>query len=386
MTNAQHYDAAFQKFFQRLAADGITPDNTLFVISAEENDQFAGANVGRATQPTPAGCDGVTARRATTPPGQIGELQANIKGLLSGTAVEQRRSSTSSRRAQSIYVHGQPAANDPAVRQLERDTAAMTDARRVQRRRQREDRAVPGRRARAARTAHADGRSAADADVHAVPEAGLLLRDRRDANVSINSSFAYDHGYYSPNIDITWVGIAGPGVADRRRRRPAARRRQPAERPGVDEDGPGGEPVGTWVEETDIRPTMLYLLGLTDDYQSDGHVITQALTSVPSALAATADLAKGYDQINSSVGQFATDTLIADSKALASGSASDDSAYQAEQQTLQQLADDRDAAAAKIKQTLADAAAGKMPNHGEIQSGLAHVKELLKRAHTLAGS
>ena len=33
------------------------------------------------------------------------------------------------------------------------------------------------------------------------------------ANVSINSSFAYDHGYYSPNIDVTWVGIAGQGVA-----------------------------------------------------------------------------------------------------------------------------------------------------------------------------
>ena len=32
----------------------------MFIIGAEENDQFAGANVGRATQPTPAGCDGVT--------------------------------------------------------------------------------------------------------------------------------------------------------------------------------------------------------------------------------------------------------------------------------------------------------------------------------------
>jgi predicted transcriptional regulator len=107
---------------------------------------------------------------------------------------------------------------------------------------------------------------------------------------------------------------------------------------------------------------------------------------VPSALAATADLAKGYDQINSSVGDFATDTLMADSNALASGSASDDSAYAAEQETLQQLAADRDDAAAKIKQTLADAAAGKMPNNGEIQSGLSHVKELLKRAQKLAGS
>src|SRR5262249_48908940 len=149
---------------------------------------------------------------------------------------------------------------------------------------------------------------------------------------------------------------------------------------------PEASTVGTWVEEADIRPTMLYLLGLKDDYLSDGHVVTQALTSVPTALAATADLAKGYDQINSSVGQFATDTLTADSKALASGSASDDSAYTAEQTTLQQLADDRDQAAAKIKQTLTDAAAGTMPNNGEIQSGQSHVKELLKRAHTLAGS
>ena len=76
---------------------------------------------------------------------------------------------------------------------------------------------------------------------------------------------------------------------------------------------------------------------------------------------------------------------IADSAALASGSASDDSAYAAEQETLQQLAADRDNAAAKIKQTLADAAAGKMPSNGEIQSGLSHVKELLKRAQKLAG-
>ncbi len=169
-------------------------------------------------------------------------------------------------------------------------------------------------------------------------------------------------------------GVDGPQPADGN---------QPSD-PEATKTVPEASGIGTWVEETDIRPTMLQLLGLTDDYQSDGHVITQALTSVPAALAATADLAKGYAQINSSVGQFATDTLIAESKALAGGSASDDSAYATEQATLKQLADDRDQAAAKIKQTLSDAAAGHMPNHGEIQSGLSHVKELLKRAHTLA--
>ena len=60
VSTAKSYDDAFATFLTRLAADGITPNNTEFVISAEENDQFAGANVGRAVQPTPAGCDGVT--------------------------------------------------------------------------------------------------------------------------------------------------------------------------------------------------------------------------------------------------------------------------------------------------------------------------------------
>ena len=115
-------------------------------------------------------------------------------------------------------------------------------------------------------------------------------------------------------------------------------------------------------------------------------MITQALTTVPAALQATEDLAAGYDQINSSVGQFATDTLMADTHALASGSSTDDSAYTDEQETLSDLADNRDAAASQIKQVLSDAAAGHMPSHGAITSGMAHVKELLKRAQHLASS
>ena len=123
-TNAANYDEAFAKFFDRLAADGITPANTEFVIGAEENDQFAGANVGRATQPTPAGCTG-GANPCHYASGQIGELQANIDGLLSSTASSGTAFDIEPQGA-AMYVHGQPGANDPAVRQLERDTAAMT--------------------------------------------------------------------------------------------------------------------------------------------------------------------------------------------------------------------------------------------------------------------
>jgi hypothetical protein len=382
VTNARHYDAAFQKFFERLAADGITPENTLFVISAEENDQFAGANVGRATQPTPAGCDGVTTP-CSYAAGQIGELQANINGLLSGTASSGTQFDAEPQ-GLAIYARGRPAANDPVVRQLERDTARMTNPHDPYSGADNERITKYQAGALEQRLLHLQTADALRTPTYTLFPKPDYFFSASGPNVSINSSFAYDHGYYSPNIDVTWVGIVGPGVAQKGVDGPQPAGGSQAHDPESTNTVPEASQIGTWVEETDLRPTMLHLTGLRDDYRSDGRVITQALSRAPRALAATTDLAKGYAQINSSVGQFATDTLIADTKALASGSAADDSAYQTEQKTLRRLADDRDRVAARIKATLARAAGGHMPHHGEIKSGLAHVKALLERAHRLA--
>src|SRR5260370_22032925 len=90
IAQAQYYNQAFGTFFQRLAADGITPANTEFVLSSDEGDHEAGANVGRAIQPTPANCDGATVSGNTVTPdvlctypaGSFGELAGNMKGLL----------------------------------------------------------------------------------------------------------------------------------------------------------------------------------------------------------------------------------------------------------------------------------------------------------------
>ena len=65
IAQAQYYNAAFGTFFQRLAAEGITPQNTLFELNVDEGDHQAGANVGRAIQPTPANCDGATVSGTT---------------------------------------------------------------------------------------------------------------------------------------------------------------------------------------------------------------------------------------------------------------------------------------------------------------------------------
>jgi hypothetical protein len=149
---------------------------------------------------------------------------------------------------------------------------------------------------------------------------------------------------------------------------------------------PQASTVGTWVEETDLRPTLLHLVGLTDDYQTDGHVVTKALTSVPGGLSGLDDLIAAYDQLNSSVGQFATDTLIADSRALASGSASDDSRYAAEQAALIELAGERDQLATEIKQLLSAATTGAHPNHGQVQSKLVRSRNILRAADQLAAT
>jgi hypothetical protein len=384
VANAQHYDEAFNTFFQRLQSDGITPANTLFVISAEENDQFAGANVGRASQPTPAGCDGVTTP-CNYPAGQIGELQANIKGLLSTSSSSGTQFDIEPQGA-SIYVHGQPAANDPTVRQLERDTAAMTNPLDPYSGVANEKIVDYQAGALEQRVLHMQTVDPLRTPTYTLFPKPDYFFSTTGPNVSINSSFAYDHGYYSPNIDVTWVGIAGKGAKVGGVDGPEpAQGNQPSD-PESTHTVPQASQVGTWVEETDIRPTMLYLLGLSDDYQSDGHVITQALANVPSTLAATEQLAAGYDQIESSVGRFGTDTLIADTKALASGSSSDDSVFANEQATLETLAGDRDTAAAKIKKELSAAAAGHALSKGQITSGLAQVKELLRRADALAGS
>ena len=383
VSNAQYYDQAFNTFFQRLAADGITPANTEFVISAEENDQFVGANVGRATAPTPDGCDGVTVA-CHYANGQIGELAANIKGLLSTTPSSGTTFDIEPQGA-SLYMHGQPTAADPTVRQLERDTAVMTGNNPFT---GNPNEPITKYQAGALeqRILHMQ-----TSDVLRTPTYTLFpmpdyFFGTTGANVAVNAGFAYDHGYYSPNIDVTWSAFVGPGVAANGVDGPQpADGNQPSD-PNSTHTVPEASTVGTWVEEADLRPTLLYLLGLHDDYQTDGAVIPQVLTSVPSALAATQQVADAYAQVNSSVGSFATDTLIGESAALASGSASDDTTYTNVEGQLLDLATHRDVLAAKMKVMLAQAASGVTPNHGQLVSALTQASALLAQAHRLAAA
>jgi hypothetical protein len=110
-------NSAFGKFFARLAKDGITKDNTLFVVTADENDRFVGG------APSPANCDGVHVACTYQ---QIGEIDANLSRLVASQANNTTAFSVHSDSAPTFYIKGNPVQTDPITRQLERDIGALT--------------------------------------------------------------------------------------------------------------------------------------------------------------------------------------------------------------------------------------------------------------------
>ncbi len=130
--------------------------------------------------------------------------------------------------------------------------------------------------------------------------------------------------------------------------------------------------TGTWIDETDIRPTIMYLTGLKDPYIEDGRVITQILsTPAPNGLSSpqATDLAACYKQLNSSVGELGTATLQASTNAIES-SGQGDSTYTETEADLGALDKARDHLAIQVKDELWGAEFA----HQHIIAGLARVQ------------
>ncbi|MDQ1541170.1 MAG: hypothetical protein QOH29_1896 [Actinomycetota bacterium] len=393
--NAQRYDQAFAKFLDRLSKDGITPKNTLFVIGSEENDHFDGVNVGRAVQPSdPVGCDGVTTpcRYAHN---QVGELQANLPQLLSKETGNTTAFDVEPQGA-AVYVHGQPAANAPEVRQLERDLATITANN-------------PYSGVAAEKVVNYQAGATEQQILHlqtadplrtptitvfpkpdyyfdgAFPNCTASTTPAVDC-VAVSSGFAWNHGYYSPDIDITWSAFVGPNVAHN-----GIDGRSPANSPAVTAPNGGGSvpqfsTKGTWADETDVRPTILYLAGIVDDYVFDGRVITELLRR-DGGLNRTQELGDCYKQLNASVGTFGSDTLVAATKALATGSSSDDAAYISTDAALSTLGSQRDTLATSIKNLLDQAEFhGAHPDAHTVSAQLQSCTNLLHQAAGLAAA
>ena len=341
----QIYDQAFAKFFARLEADGITKDNTLFVVTADENDHFVGS------APTPANCDGIHTPCTYT---HVGEIDTLIDRLL----LTQRQNTTPflvhSDDAPTFYITGNPAPTDPVTRTLEHDVNALTVTNPI--------------------TGNNDRLSALLADraemnlLHMVP----FLADRvpsftmfgndnyfnetsssktgqgkdcaqppacvsEESNLS--GGFAWNHGDFQKQISRTWFGMAGPGVA-----------RQ-------------GRFDGVFSDHTDLRPTVMALLGLKDDYVHDGRVLIENLDaralpdSLRDSLFTYTALAQAYKQINATKGPLGVNSLVAANRAITS----DNAAYQKFLAQIGAVTSERDALAAQMIARLNGAAFGNQP-------------------------
>jgi len=155
--------------------------------------------------------------------------------------------------------------------------------------------------------------------------------------------FNWNHGDVQPQISTTWVGFVGPGVLNW----------------GLDGPDPAAEArgvrFGTFSDHTDIRPTMLALLGLQDDYRHDGRVVTEVLDPrvAPPWLERNQQflsrLGDIYKQINAPVGALGLDTLKISTVALES---TDDKIFAMLESRLTGIAAERDTLAAQLQPLL----------------------------------
>jgi hypothetical protein len=350
------YDQAFGKFFARLAADGITPKNTLFNFSSDENDHFAGKLL--------PNCDGVTTPCVydhSLGTGNIGEITTNFKDLMAKAGVL-TPFSIHSDSAPSVYLTGNPARDAAVTRTFEQASATLVEPKNYV-------------------TGLATPLMQRLADSVELKNLHMIAGDPARTPTFIyfghpdyffitggpdfqqNAGFAWQHGDFQPEIVTSWLGLVGPGVRNL----------------GLDDQ--------TWASHADTRPTILALTGLTDDYTSEGRVLLEdlnqgALTQTLRAHHETLiRLGQAYSQINAPVGEFGLDTLKISTTALASESAGD-ATYTNLENELIGFGQQRDALAAQISAALTGAEFnGQAIDETDAKSLIAQADGLLAEVH-----
>lgn len=316
------YDQAFGKFFTRLAADGITPQNTLFNFSSDENDHFAGKLL--------PNCDGVTTPcvyNHSLGTGNMGEISTNLKALMTSAGVTSPFDLHFDD-APSVYLIGNPARDASVTRTFEQTAATLVDP-------SNHFTGLPTQlMQRMADSVEMKNLHMITGDPARTPTFIYFGNDDYffefgGPDFQQNAAFAWQHGDFQPEIVTSWLGLVGPGVQNL----------------GLDDT--------TWSSHADTRPTILALTGLHDDYASEGRVLLEDLlpSAVPSSLrlhrGVFTQLASVYSQLNAPVGEFGLDTLKISTTALASTSAGD-ATYASLENELANFGAQRDALAAQI--------------------------------------
>jgi hypothetical protein len=324
---------AFGKFFARLQQDGITQENTLFVVTADENDQFVGG------PPSPANCDGVHLPCSYA---LIGEIDANLSRLLATEANDSTAFQVHSDSAPTFYIQGNPGQTDPVTRQLERDVGALTATNPLTGNTEKIAQALADQtEQRFLHMVTSDPNRTPNFVMFANDDyfnfaSGTASCDSPPACISLEGrgGFAWNHGDFQEMITKTWLGLVGPGV----------RREGPTDR--------------LFSDHTDTRPTIMGLVGLHDDYQHDGRVLLEVLDehALPEGVerhrGTLVRLGEAYKAINAPLGALARKTFPISTDALAG----DDGTYTQLEAQLTRITEARDAIAQRMLDMLEGAA------------------------------
>jgi hypothetical protein len=341
-TQLQAFNKAFGEFFARLAKDGITKDNTLFIVTADENDHFAGG------APSPTNCDGVT-----TPCTYAlkGEIDADLSKVYATEFNDLTPFRVHSDDAPTFYITGNPAQTATVTRNLERESGKAIgfdvnqggDNQLAQALADQAEQAL-------LHMVTADPNRTPNFILFGNPDYFLsasgkptpLCTPTFDAASCFvqGPGFAWNHGDFQPQITNTWLGMVGPGVAQL------------------------GEFGAVFTDHTDIRPTLIHLVGLTDDYAHDGRVVFEALTpdAAGGSLRAHQDtlsaLAEAYKAINAPLGTVGFNTLTGISTTALSG---DDATYATLEAQIKSITTSRNNIASQMISMLEDAAFNNHP-------------------------
>jgi len=363
VAQAKAYDAAFGKFFARLAADGITKDNTLFVVMPDENDHFVGGT------PTPANCDGVKVP-CTYAPGQKGEINALINRLLATQRSNTTPFSVHSDDAPTFYINGNPAPTNAVTRTMEHDLDALAVTNPMNGNTDKLSRllADPAEMKLLHMVTSSPARTPTftmfgNDDYFFETGNGGVCANQSDC-VFVGAGFAWNHGDFQRQITRTWAAMVGPGVKHLGR---------------YDE---------VFSDHTDVRPTMLALLGLKDDYVTDGRVIAEWLEerALPQGIKrdrnSFVELAGVYKQLNAPLGELGRSSLVFANRSI-TGS---DKTYAQYLETIGIITNERNQLVSEIKTALNAAAFDGKPvgDFAEVGLGL-RARLLIDRVNELAG-
>jgi hypothetical protein len=345
------YDDAFAGFFARLAADGINRSNSVFVFTADEGDHLI------ASPPTPANCDGVNVPCTYA---QLGEVSGNLKGLIGSQTTATTNFTVHSDSAPNVYINGNPSQTSSTTRDLERAAGTVTAVNPYTNATEVVDNFLADQaQMKLLHMQTADPKRNSTFTMFAKPDYFLFAGAPNCSFpcISVNPAFNWNHGDIAPEINTTWLGVVGPDVRNL------------------------GATGDVWTDHSDIRPTLMALTGLQDDYAHQGRPIAEIMTETAQG---SNELAAVYKQINAPVGQLTLDSLRFATRAMLTNSAGDQTYINADA-TIADWNARRDALAARMIVLLDSTAPGAGQHDESLKNSLIDQgRQLLAEVHAAA--